>query len=94
MDLARPIARNLDDPARIMGLSPLELAGCALVYSILSPALRGVPFSALISLVLMGAMGCALVILNRTRPPYHGLYLVLQLFRPKVTSVMSFGLRS
>jgi len=92
MSLVKPIARNLDEPTRIVGLSPMELASCAVFYAVLSPLLRGVPFSALISLVAaFGFAGCFLV-LNRSFPPSHGVFFVLQLFRPKVASVMPFGL--
>lgn len=91
VDLNRPIARNLDEPMRIVGLSPLELASCAVFYASLSPLLRGVPFSALLSLGLAGALGVTLLILNRTFPPMHGLYWLLQMVRPRVTPVMAFG---
>lgn len=91
MALNQKIPRSLDEPARILGLAPLELAACALSYSILSPLFRGVPFSALLCLGLSLAAGTVLLILNRTYPPYHGVFFMLRLFRPRVTGVMSLG---
>jgi hypothetical protein len=89
--LSRTIPRTLDDPTRILGLSPIELAACALSYALLSPTLRGVPFSALLSLGLSFTVGLTLLTLNRTYPPSHGLYYCLKLFRPGFHLAMSFG---
>jgi hypothetical protein len=86
-DLSYPVARSLDDPPRILGLSPNELAVSALFYAILSPILRGVPFSALLCLILTGVLTGTLLVLGRTYPPHHGLFFGLQLFRPGVVWV-------
>ena len=91
MSLVKTIARNLDEPARIVGLSPLELASCAVFYAVLSPLLRGIPFSGLLSLVAAFGFAGVFLILNRSFPPSHGVFFVLQLFRPKVNPVMAFG---
>lgn len=91
MDLNRPIARNLDEPARIVGLTPLELAACAVFYAILSPILRGVPLAALLSLLLSLGLAVTLLVLNRRYPPNHGAFLILSWLRPRVISVMPFG---
>lgn len=90
MNLQKSIARSIDDPARILGFAPLELASCALFYALLSPVLKGVPFAPLISLVTSLALGTCLLFLNRTHPPAHGVLFILQMFRPKVVSVMAF----
>ena len=92
MNLEKPIARSLDLPARIMGFSPIELASCALFYAIISPVLKGIPFSPLIALVSSLTLGSALLFLNRTFPPAHGILFILHLFRERVISVMPFGL--
>lgn len=92
MDLNRPIARTLDEPARIAGLAPLELASCAVFYAVLSPILRGVPFAALISLTASIGLAISMIVLNRTYPPSHGILLLLQWMRPAVTTVSDFGL--
>lgn len=89
VDLNRPISRNLDEPARIVGLSPLELASCAVFYSILSMVLKRVPFSALLSLVTAASLAAVILILNRTYPPYHGIFFIMHLFRPSVTPIMT-----
>lgn len=89
----RGIPRSLDDPARILGMSPLELASTAIIYAIVSPVLKGVPFAALISLSAAVAMGATLFILNRTYPPHQGILALLALLRPPVVSVMPLGLR-
>lgn len=93
MSLQQKIPRNLEDQVKILGLSPIELATCALSYSIISPFLSGVPFSALLSLIISFGIGLTLMILNRTYPPQHGLFYCLKLFRPKLISVMAFGLK-
>jgi hypothetical protein len=91
INLEKPIARSLDDQARILGFAPLELAACALFYSVLSPVLHGIPFAPLISLASAFSMGASVLFLNRTHPPAHGILFVLKLFRPNVTAVMPFG---
>ena len=90
--LSRPIPRTLDDPARILGLSPVELAVSALSYALLSPVLKGVPFSAPLSLGLSLGAGIGLLILNRTFPQSHGLFYCLKLFRPRIYLAAEFGL--
>jgi hypothetical protein len=92
--LSRPIPRTLDDPSRILGLSPLELAVSALSYAILSPILRDVPFGAALSLSISLSVGIGLLVLNRTYPPSHGLFLLLRLFRPQIRPAMGFGINS
>ena len=89
MGLIQPIARNLDESARILGLSPIELALTAMAYAVISPCLRGVPFSALLSLGLTLSLGATFLILNRTYPPFHGLFIILRFFRPKAVPVMA-----
>ncbi len=88
MDLNFPVARHLDDPPKILGLSPTELASSALFYATVSPILRGVPLAALLSLGLTAVLTTTLVVLGRTFPPQHGLFILLRLFRPGVTWVM------
>jgi hypothetical protein len=92
MSLQQRIPRTLEEEAKIFGLSPVELASCALSYSVVNPILRGVPFAALLSLTISILVGITMMILNRTYPPKHGLLYVLQLFRPRVTMITSFGL--
>ena len=87
----KPIARNIDDPAKILGLAPLEIAILGVLYAILSSVLRGVPFSALLCLIAMGGLAAAILTLNRIYPPMHGLFLMLKLLRPNVTPVMRTG---
>lgn len=89
MSLSRTVARNLDEPPRIVGLSPLELASCAITYAVLSPLLRGVPLAALLSLVISVGVAATLLIMNRTYPPDQALLFVLSVFRPRVTGVMA-----
>lgn len=93
MALSQRIPRNLENPARICGLNPTELAACALFYAVFSAASRGVPFSGLISIALAVVLGVGMVILNRTYPPYQGLFLALRLLRPALVPVMPFGMR-
>ena len=83
-DLSYPVARSLDEAPRILGLSPTELAASALFYAVLSPVLRGVPFAALISLILTSALTLTLLALGRTYPPNHGLFWGLRLLRPGI----------
>lgn len=90
--LARSIPRSLDDSARILGLSPLELASTAVIYAIVSPILKGVPFGALLSLLFAGVMGVSFLILNRTHPPSQGALVILALLRPRVLPVMPLGI--
>jgi len=92
MSLQQRIPRSLEEPARILGLTPIELAACALAYAIISPVLRGVPFSALLSLGLALGVGISLLILNRTKPPQHGLLYLLQWLRPRITLITPFGM--
>ena len=91
MAIVRPIPRNLEEPARIMGLTPIELAACALTYAGSSSLLRGLPFSALLSLAVGIGLAITLLILNRTKPPLHGLFWCLQKLRQPVLPVMPFG---
>lgn len=90
----KPIARNIDDPAKILGLAPLEIAVLGVLYAILSSVLRGVPFSALLCLSIVGVLAAAVLTLNRIYPPVHGLFLILKILRPPVTPVMGPGGRS
>jgi hypothetical protein len=92
MNLEKPIARSIDDSARIMGFSPIELASCALFYAIIDPVLKGIPFSPLIALVIALSLGSVLLFLNRNFPPAHGILFILHLFRERVVSVMPFCL--
>ena len=92
MSLEKTIARTVDDQARILGFAPLELASCALFYSVLSPVLKGIPFAPLISLVTSLFLGSLILLLNRVYPPAHGILFIIQLFRPRAVSVMPFGL--
>ena len=91
MALVRPIPRNLEEPARIFGLTPIELAVSALTYAGTSSLLRGVPFSALLSLGVGFGLAITLLILNRTKPPGHGVFWCLQKIRHPVLPVMPFG---
>ncbi len=90
MSVAKSIPRNLEDPARILGLTPMELASCALIYAAASALLRGVPFSALLSLGMGLGLAAILLILNRTRPPQHGVFWCLQKLRQPILPVMPF----
>jgi hypothetical protein len=92
MSLVRPIARNLDESTRIVGLSPIELGSCAIFYSIFSPILKGVPLAPLISLAASGLLAITVMLFNRNFPPYHAFFLIFQWFRPSVVSVMQFDL--
>lgn len=87
MALVQSVPRNLEEPARIFGLTPIELAACALTYAGTSSILRGVPFSALLSLGVGVGAAATLFTLNRVRPPQHGLFLILACFRPGVIHV-------
>ena len=88
MDLSFPVARHLDDPPRILGLSPNELAASALFYAGVSPILRGVPLAALLSLGLTAVLTTTLVILGRTFPRITGYLPCLGFLRPGITWVM------
>ena len=90
MPFAKPLPRNLEEPARILGLTPMELASCALIYAGAGSVLRGVPFSALLSLGVGLGLAVTLFILNRTKPPLHGVFWCLQKLRPPVLPVMPF----
>ena len=92
MNLNFPVARHLDDPPRILGLSPQELAASALFYALLSPVLRGVPFAALLSIGLTATLTVTLVILGRTFPPNHGLFSLLRGLRHPVVWIMPLKL--
>lgn len=89
MAVVQSVPRNLEEPARIVGLSPMELAACALIYALSSSLLRGLPFSALLSLGVGIGSAVTLFTLNRIRPPLHGLFWLLSCLRPSVTSVMA-----
>ena len=91
MVLAKPVPRSLEEPARIFGLTPMELASCALTYAGASSLLRGVPFSALLSLGVGFGLAVTLLILNRTKPPFHGVFWCLQKLRQPVLPVMPLG---
>ncbi len=91
MAVVRPVPRNLEEPARILGLTPMELASCALTYAGASSLLRGVPFSALISFGVGLGLAVTLLVLNRTRPPHHGVLWCLQKLRRPVLPVMPEG---
>ena len=84
----KPIARNIDDPAKILGLTPLEIAALGVLYAVLSSVLRGVPFAALLCLIAVGILAAVILTLNRVFPPMHGLFVVLKLTRSGVTPVM------
>ena len=86
--IIRSVPRNLEEPARIFGLSPMELASCALTYAASSALLRGIPFSAFLSLGIGIGLAMVIYVLNRTRPPLHGLFCLLSLLRNPVTPVM------
>jgi hypothetical protein len=92
MNLNFSVARHLDDPPKIIGLSPNELASSALFYAGVSPILRGVPLAALLSLGLTALLTTTLVILGRTFPANHGLFVLLRLFRPGVSWIMPMKL--
>lgn len=91
MLIVKTVPRNLEEPARIFGLTPIELASCALTYAGASSLLRGVPFSALLSIGIGLGLAVTLLILNRTKPPLHGLFWCLKLLRHPVLPVMPFG---
>lgn len=91
MALVKPVPRNLEESARILGLTPTELAACALIYAGASSLLRGVPFSALLALGVGLGFALTLLILNRTRPPQHGVHWCLQRMRQPILSVMPLG---
>jgi hypothetical protein len=91
MSLLKPIARNLDDPPRLLGMSPVELCSCVVSYAVLNTVLRGIPFSGLLSL---GAALCAalfLRLMNLTKPPEHAAHWFMSLIRPGVTPVESLA---
>jgi hypothetical protein len=92
MSLEQRIARNLEEPAKILGLSPMELATCAVSYAVLSSILRGVPYSTLLSLSASALITVGFLVLNRTYPPYHGVLSALRLLRPQIHPVMKFGM--
>lgn len=81
-DLQKPIARTLDDPPRLFGMAPLEIAACAVSYAILNTILRGVPFSALFSLGTAALAAITLRIVNLTCPPDHALHWLMFMVRP------------
>ena len=89
MNLSKPIARTLDDSARILGLSPFEIASCAAAYAVSSVALRGVPFSALLALGGATAAAVTLRVVNLTKPPEHAIHWIMHLVRPDVLPVMA-----
>jgi len=85
------IPRNLETSVKIMGLTPVELATCAVFYAFSSSLLRGIPFSFLLAIGLSLGLGGLLYFLNRSYPPFHGVYRLLQAFRKPVTPIMGFG---
>ena len=88
-EITQTIPRSLDEPARILGVTPVELTVCAVFYAVTSMILQGVPFGALLSLAVAAAAGATVFILNRSYPPHHGAHYVLALFRPAVTPVLA-----
>jgi len=86
--IVRSVPRNLEEPARIFGLSPIELASCALTYATSNTLLRGIPFSSLLSLGVGIGLAVIIFTLNRTKPPFHGLFFLLSLLRNPITPVM------
>ena len=88
MDLEKPIARTLDDSPRLLGMSPFELGACVSAYAIFNTLLRGVPFSALLSLGSAVIAALTLRVLNLTKPPAHALYWAMRLFRHAILPVM------
>ena len=87
-EITQSIPRSLDEPARIMGVTPVELTVCAVFYAVTSMILQGVPFGALLSLLIAAAAGATIFILNRSFPPQHGAHFVLALFRAPVSPVL------
>ncbi len=88
MAIIKPIPRNLEEQARIFGLTPMELAASALTYAGASSILRGVPFSALLSLGVGFGLAVTLLILDRTKPPLHGVFWCLKQIRQSAFMVM------
>jgi hypothetical protein len=91
MSLLKPIARNLDDPPRLLGMSPVELCSCVISYAVLNTVLRGVPFSGLLSLGAALSAALGLRIVNLTRPPEHAVHSVMSVVRPTVTPIVPLG---
>jgi hypothetical protein len=91
MSLLKSIARNLDDPPRLLGMSPVELCSCVISYAVLNTVLRGIPFSGLISLGVALAAALGLRIVNLTRPPEHAAHWAMSLIRPAVTPIVPLG---
>lgn len=89
INLVQRVARSLDEPARILGVTPLEWVACAVFYAAASMLLQGVPFGALLSLVIAFISGATVFILNRSFPPHHGLHAVLSHLRPRIFAVMA-----
>ncbi|GEM_PF-2796401 len=90
MELVSKIARNLDEPAKILGFTPIELAFTAILYAVLNMTLKGVPLASLLSFGFAASAAVAILILNRTYPQHHGLFFILQLIRPRVRWVSEF----
>jgi hypothetical protein len=90
----KPIARNIDEGAKILGFAPLEIALLGVLYAILSSVLRGVPFSALLALGGIALLAGVILTLNRIYPPQHGIFFLLRLIRPPVTPVMRYRQRN
>jgi hypothetical protein len=91
MSLLKPIARNLDDPPRLLGMSPIELCSCVIAYAVLNTVLRGVPFSGLISLGVALTAALILRLVNLTKPPEHAAHWALARVRARVTPVIPLG---
>lgn len=90
-NLVQRVPRNLEEPARIFGLAPMELATSALIYAGASTLLRGIPFSSFLALGVGVGFAVTLFILNRTKPPLHGVFWLLAAVRKPITPVMPFG---
>jgi hypothetical protein len=69
----------------------MELAASALIYAGASSLLRGLPFSSFLALGIGVGVAVTQFILNRVRPPLHGLFWILSMLRPPITQVMNSG---
>ena len=87
MALVQAVPRNLEESARIFGLTPVELAASALIYAGSTSLFRGLPYSAIFSLMIGCGSAIVFFTLNRVCPPLHGLYWLLSKLRPPVVNV-------